>query len=67
VVAKVTGVRFLIETDSPWLAPVPHRGKTNQPAYVADVAKVVADVRGISVEEVGARTSENFRQLFGVG
>jgi TatD DNase family protein len=59
--------RMLIETDSPWLAPVPYRGKTNQPAYVVDVAKVIAELRGMSVEAVGEQTSDNFRRLFGVG
>lgn len=67
VATKVPLDRLLIETDSPWLAPVPYRGKTNQPAYVVEVAKVVADLRGLPVEELGERTSENFRHLFGVG
>jgi TatD DNase family protein len=67
VATKVPLDRLLIETDSPWLAPVPYRGKTNQPAYVVEVAQVVAGLRGIDVEEVGLRTSENFRRLFGVG
>lgn len=56
--------RLLIETDSPWLAPVPHRGKQNQPAYVADVARCIAAVKGISVEQVAQQTKENFYQLF---
>lgn len=59
--------RLLIETDSPWLAPVPYRGKTNQPAYVVDVAATIAGLRGISIEEVGAQTTKNFQRLFGVG
>lgn len=58
--------RLLIETDSPYLAPVPHRGKTNQPAFVKHVAECIADVRGISVAEVGAASSANFARLFGV-
>lgn len=58
--------RCLIETDSPYLAPVPYRGKTNSPAYVPYVAKQVAELKGITVEEVAARTSRNFETLFGV-
>lgn len=56
--------RILIETDSPYLAPVPHRGKLNQPAYVKFVAEEIASLRGISGEEVGLVTSRNFRRLF---
>ena len=67
VACKVPLDRLLIETDSPWLAPVPYRGKTNQPAYVVDVARVIADLRGMSVEAVGEQTTGNFRRLFGVG
>lgn len=67
VACKVPLDRLLIETDSPWLAPVPYRGKTNQPAYVVDVARVIADLRGMSVEAVGEQTTGNFRHLFGVG
>lgn len=67
VACKVPLDRILIETDSPWLAPVPYRGKTNQPAYVVDVARVIAELRGMDIEAVGEQTSENFRRLFGVG
>ena len=56
--------RLLIETDSPFLAPVPFRGKTNEPAFVAHVAARVAELRGITVEEVGRATTENFFRLF---
>ncbi|MFT7228299.1 MAG: TatD DNase family protein [Methylophilaceae bacterium] len=56
--------RMLIETDSPYLAPVPFRGKTNQPAYVKYVAKEIANLRGISVEEVAEATTANFFKLF---
>jgi TatD DNase family protein len=56
--------RMLIETDSPYLAPVPFRGKTNQPAYVKHVAEEIARLRNISVEEVGAATTANFFRLF---
>ena len=67
VAQKVPLDRMLIETDSPWLAPVPYRGKTNQPAYVVDVANVLGELRGVAAEEIGERTTENFRRLFGVG
>ncbi|MCC6200455.1 MAG: TatD family hydrolase [Moraxellaceae bacterium] len=67
VASRVPMDRLLIETDSPWLAPVPYRGKTNQPAYVVDVAKVIAELRGMTIDEVGETTSENFRRLFAAG
>ena len=56
--------RCLIETDSPYLAPVPHRGRTNQPAWVAHVAAQVASVKGLDVAEVARATSANFETLF---
>ncbi len=56
--------RMLIETDSPYLAPIPYRGKTNQPSYVKHVAEEIAKLRGISFEEVATATTENFFQLF---
>jgi TatD DNase family protein len=56
--------RCLIETDSPYLAPVPHRGKTNEPAYVAHVAACLAQIKGVSVEELAAATTANFDALF---
>ena len=56
--------RMLVETDSPYLAPVPYRGKTNQPAYVRYVAEEIATLRGISLEEVAAATTRNFFELF---
>jgi TatD DNase family protein len=59
--------RILIETDSPYLAPVPYRGKLNQPAYVKYVAEEIATLRGISLDEVGQRTTENFARLFKPG
>ena len=58
--------RLLIETDSPYLAPVPYRGKTNQPAYVVHVAKQVAELKGLDVEDVARQTTRNFEALFGV-
>ena len=59
--------RILIETDAPYLAPVPHRGKLNQPAYVKHVAEEIAMLRGISVDVVGQYTTENFERLFKPG
>jgi TatD DNase family protein len=56
--------RLLIETDSPYLAPVPFRGKTNNPSYVPLVAQQIATLRGCSVEVVGAASSQNFTRLF---
>jgi TatD DNase family protein len=56
--------RMLIETDSPYLAPVPYRGKRNEPAYVAETASFMGALRGVSGEEIGSVTSENFARLF---
>ena len=56
--------RILIETDAPYLAPVPHRGKTNEPAFVVHTAEAIANARGITVEEVAAATTDNFFRLF---
>lgn len=67
VAQRVPIERILIETDAPYLAPVPHRGKLNQPAYVKHVAEEIALLRGISLEEAGKRTTENFERLFKVG
>ncbi|WP_265529882.1 TatD family hydrolase [Sphingomicrobium marinum] len=56
--------RFLVETDSPFLAPVPNRGKTCEPAFVADTAAFVADLRGETIEEVKSKSTANFFRLF---
>ena len=56
--------KLLIETDSPFLAPVPHRGKTNEPAWVSHVASYIAQLRNISIEELGVATTSNFMALF---
>jgi TatD DNase family protein len=58
--------RLLIETDAPFLAPVPHRGQRNEPAFVAEVARVLAEVRGMTVEALAELTTGNARRLFGV-
>jgi TatD DNase family protein len=64
VVSKMPIDRLLVETDSPYLAPIPYRGKPNEPKYVREVAQFVADVRGIPLEELAAKTTENFYRLF---
>lgn len=64
VAKKVPLDRMLIETDSPYLAPNPHRGKSNEPAYVRYVAEYLAELRGIDTVELGEKTSENFFRLF---
>lgn len=65
VAQKVPTDRILVETDCPYLAPVPHRGKTNQPAYVKHVAEHIAMLRNESVEQVAEYTTQNFNTLFG--
>lgn len=65
VAKKVPADRFLVETDSPYLAPVPFRGKSNQPAYVVQVAEQIAKLRNISVNEVAELSTNNYDRLFG--
>ena len=65
VARAVPADRLLVETDAPWLAPVPNRGKTNQPAFVADTAQFVADLRGVGLNELAQQTTANFNALFG--
>jgi len=64
VARRVPLERLLIETDSPYLAPVPHRGKRNEPAYVRHVAEEIAALKGVALEEVAAASSHNFFALF---
>lgn len=64
VVKAIPIERLLIETDSPYLAPVPHRGKENQPGYVVEVAAYIAQLKNLPLNEVGEITSKNFRNLF---
>jgi TatD DNase family protein len=63
--AQVPGNRILVETDAPFLSPQPVRGKRNQPAYVVETAKLVAEVRGVAYEELEATVAANARALFG--
>ncbi|MCK8195128.1 TatD family hydrolase, partial [Erwinia amylovora] len=58
--------RMLVETDSPYLAPVPHRGKENQPASTRDVAEYMAVVKGVTIAQMAQATTENFSRLFHV-
>lgn len=64
VARKVPHDRLLVETDSPYLAPIPHRGKPNLPEYVRDVAEYVATLRGVTYDAFAAQTGDNFRRLF---
>ena len=58
--------RILVETDAPYLAPQPYRGKRNEPAYVGEVAKAIASVRNLPAEDVASATASNFRRFFGL-
>ncbi|SSY94046.1 Uncharacterized deoxyribonuclease YcfH [Aggregatibacter aphrophilus] len=64
MVRKLPLDRLLVETDSPYLAPVPYRGKQNQPAYTREVCEYVAALKGLSIEEMARVTTENFERLF---
>jgi len=64
VAANAPADRILVETDAPYLAPVPLRGKVNEPSYVVHTAKVLADIRGVSEDEIAATTTENARRIF---
>ena len=58
--------RMLIETDSPYLAPIPHRGQRNEPSFVEEIARQIGDLRSLSSEEIGAQTTQNFYNFFGI-
>jgi TatD DNase family protein len=58
---------LLVETDAPWLAPAPHRGKRNEPAWVARTAETLAELQGTEAQEIAAATTKNFNRLFGLG
>lgn len=64
VVKRVPMDKILVETDSPYLAPIPHRGKRNEPAFVVHTAQMVAELKGLPVADVAAKTTENFFTLF---
>jgi TatD DNase family protein len=64
VAAETPLDRLLVETDAPYLAPVPHRGKTNEPAFVANTAAKLAELRGVSGAALAALTADNFFRLF---
>lgn len=64
IATRMPSDRYLVETDSPYLAPVPHRGKPNQPAFVRHVAEFIAELRGESYEQVAVASTENFKTLF---
>jgi TatD DNase family protein len=64
IAAELPADRILVETDAPYLAPLPYRGKRNEPAYVVETAKVLAASRGVSAEEIARATTENFFRLF---
>jgi TatD DNase family protein len=65
IAAELPADRILVETDAPYLAPNPFRGKRNEPAFVIETAKVLADTRGVSLEQIARQTSDNFFRLFG--
>ena len=64
IATELPADRVLVETDSPYLAPLPYRGKRNEPSFVVETAKVLAQVRGVSADEIARQTTENFFRLF---
>lgn len=64
IILDIPAEKLLVETDAPFLAPVPHRGKRNEPAYMIETAKLVADLKGLSLQEVAEITTNNFHTLF---
>ncbi len=66
VVRLIPLERILLETDAPYVAPIPYRGKRNEPAYVAEVAKKIAELKGLPFEEIAGETAKNARNIFGI-
>jgi TatD DNase family protein len=64
IAAELPADRILVETDAPYLAPMPNRGKRNEPAYVVETARTLAEVRGVSLDDISRQTTENFFRLF---
>ncbi len=64
IAAEIPPERLLVETDAPFLAPAPHRGKRNEPSYVVETASVLAEITGVSADAIAAQTTENFFRLF---
>jgi TatD DNase family protein len=64
IAAELPADRILVETDAPYLAPGRYRGKRNEPAYVVETAQVLADVKGVPLDEIARQTTENFFRLF---
>jgi TatD DNase family protein len=64
IAAVLPAERILVETDAPYLAPLPYRGKRNEPAYVVETARVLAKTRGVTADEIARQTTENFFRLF---
>jgi TatD DNase family protein len=64
IAAALPAERVLVETDAPYLAPLPYRGKRNEPSYVVETAKTLAQTRGVSPDEIARQTTENFYRLF---
>lgn len=64
IARDVPADRLLVETDAPYLAPVPHRGRRNEPSFVVETARILAEARGVSADEIARQTSENFFRLF---
>src|SRR5262249_53129942 len=66
IARRIPEERILIETDCPYLAPVPHRGKRNEPSFLADTARFIAATRGVTAEELAAQATANFNRVFGL-
>ena len=66
IVAEVPLKNILLETDAPYLAPTPYRGKRNQSAYILNIAQTVAEIKNVSLKEVAERTSQNAIEMFGL-